>query len=226
MVGYTRNAAGRMYGVVNGLDDIHYQGSDVHQDNPGEQVLALGMGKTFGYPFCFTAQRVVVNGQVVPPGTQLFNQDFTSGLNDAWCAQNSTPPATFVQAHSAPLDIYFFDVQPKGALPEKWRGGAFIALHGSWDRNAATGYKVVWVPFDASGNAPMPTSDQNTTTFPYETVFGGGNATGPKDGPWSWNDGTTGENPRPVGVAISPIDGALYISSDASGFVYRVGLSQ
>ena len=47
---------------------------------------------------------------------------------------------------------------------------------------------------------------------------------GPADGPWSWNDGNNGESPRPVGVAISPIDGALYISSDASGMVYRLGI--
>jgi glucose/arabinose dehydrogenase len=224
MVGFTRNAAGQMFGVVNGLDDIHYQGSDVHQDNPGEQVVGLGMGKSFGYPFCFTAQRVVVNGQVIPAGTQLLNQDFNSGHDDAWCAANSTKPATFVQAHSAPLDISFFDTQPSGVLPEKWRGGAFIAFHGSWDRNAATGYKVVWMPFDAAGKAPMPTSDTTTTTFPYETVFGRGNAAAPLDGPWSWNDGNTGENVRPVGVAVSPIDGALYISSDSSGMLYRVGM--
>ena len=117
MVGYTRNAAGRMYGVVNGLDDVHYMGSDVHQDNPGEQVVALGMGKSFGYPFCFTAQRVVANGQAIMPGTQLLNQDFPSGLDDAWCAQHSTPPATFIQAHSAPLDIVFFDAQSQGGAP-------------------------------------------------------------------------------------------------------------
>lgn len=226
MVGFTRNAAGKMYGVVNGLDDIHYQGKDAHQDNPGEQVLPLGMGKNFGYPFCFTAQRVVVNGQVVPPGTQLFNQDFASGHDDNWCAANSTQPATFVQAHSAPLDIGFFETQPVGGLPEKWRGGAFIAFHGSWDRGMATGYKVVWMPFDAQGNAPMPTSDAMTTKFPYETVFGGGNTMGAADGPWSWNDGMVGESPRPVSVAVSPIDGALYISSDASGILYRVGISQ
>jgi len=209
---------------VNGLDDIHYQGNDVHNDNPGEQVLELGLGKNFGYPFCFTAQRVIVANKVVPPNTQLLNEDFASGHDDAWCAANSTPPATFVQAHSAPLDITFFDAAPIGGLPEQFRGGAFISLHGSWNRSPATGYKVVWVPFDKSGNPPIPTSDMNTTTFPYQTVFGGGDTNGASDGPWSWNDGTNGESPRPVGVAVSPIDGALYISSDASGKIYRVGI--
>src|SRR5262249_2233218 len=155
--GYTRNAAGRMYGVVNGMDDVRYHSADVHNDNPGEQVVALGMGKKFGYPFCYTVQNI----SGVAPGTQVANQAYpVTGIEDAWCAANSARPATFIQAHSAPLDIVFFDVQPRGVLPEKWRGGAFVSLHGSWDRDPATGYKVVWIPFDAQGNAPTPSMTQ------------------------------------------------------------------
>jgi glucose/arabinose dehydrogenase len=222
MVGFTRNAiTGRMFGVVNGLDDVHYGGVDVHQDNPGEQVLELGVGKKYGYPFCFTTESVTGKA----PGTQLFNQDF--GVHDdTWCSQNSMPPATFVQAHSAPLDIAFFDAQPRGVLPEKWRGGAFIAFHGSWDRSNATGYKVVWMPFDASGAPPMPTANGAGVTFPYEVVFGGVSGGNPKDGPWTWSTANAGESPRPTGVAVSPIDGALYIASDKSGNLYRLGIKK
>jgi glucose/arabinose dehydrogenase len=227
MVGYTRNAAGRMYGVVNGLDDIHYQNQNVHNDNPGEQLVGLGMGKHFGYPFCFTAQRVVVNNNVVAPLTQLVNQDYPiNGVDDNWCATNSDKPATFFQAHSAPLDITFFDTQPMGGLPEKWRGGAFVAFHGSWDRQPATGYKVVWVPFDMAGNSPAPQSTTMTTMFPYEVVLGGGTNAGDQDGPWNWSANGMGENPRPVSVAIGPVDGALYISSDSGGYIYRVGIQK
>ena len=225
MVGFTRNAAGKMFGVVNGLDNVRYQNADVHDDNPGEQIVELGQGKKFGYPFCYTAQRIVRSGAVLEAGTQVANQDFP-GHDDAWCAQNSDKPATFVQAHSAPLDLTFFDSAPAGGLPEKWRNGAFVALHGSWDRGVTTGYKVVWIPFDASGKAPMPTSTATETTFPYETVFGGGTAAGPHDGLWSWSEGSAGESPRPVGVAISPLDGALYVSSDSGGMIYRVGLQR
>lgn len=225
MVGFTKNAAGRMYGVVNGIDFASYQGVDVRDDNPGEQVVELGIGKQFGYPFCFTAQRVVVGGAVVPPGTQLWNEQ-TNAHDDAWCATHSTPPTTFVQAHAAPLDILFFDTQPKGGLPERWRGGAFVSMHGSYQRPAGSvGYKVVWIPFDAAGKAPMPTSTLTTTTFPYETVFGGGSSAGAVDGEWSWDDGTNNDSPRPVGVAISPVDGALYISTDTGRKIYRVGLA-
>jgi glucose/arabinose dehydrogenase len=228
MVGYTRNARGDMYGVVNGMDNVTYKGQDIHNDNPGEQIVKLGFGKKFGYPFCFTAQRVVDNSQVISPGTQVLNEQWPiTGVDSAWCTANSTQPATFIQAHSAPLDIIFFDSQPQGALPERWRGGAFVASHGSWDRSPATGYKVVWVPFDAQGNAPMPTSTQSDTTFPYETVFGGGTVDGgASDGPWSWSASGEGEGPRPSGVAIGPIDGALYIASDSGGYIYRVGIKK
>ena len=218
--GFTRNAAGRMYAVVNGLDDIAYGGQNVHNDNPGEQVVEIAPGKAYGYPYCFTAQRVIAGGQVIVPGTQL---QYGTVHDDAWCATNSSPPATFIQAHSAPLDLVFFDDQPRGALPDRYRGGAFVALHGSWDRSPATGYKVIWIPFDASGKAPMPTSTMTDTTFPYEVVLGGGSAAAPADGAWSWTSGDYSDQPRFAGVAISPIDGALYATSDSGGLIYRVG---
>jgi glucose/arabinose dehydrogenase len=222
--GFTRNAAGRIYAVVNGMDGISYQGQDVHDDNPGEQVVEIAMGKRYGFPFCWTAQRVVLaGGQVVPPGTQLAS---SAVHDDAWCAANSSQPTTFVQAHSAPLDLAFFDTQPRGALPERYRGGAFVALHGSWNRTPATGYKIVWIPFDAAGNAPMPTSTATQTTFPYEIVLGGGGPSGPVDGPWSWSVGAYADQPRFAGVAISPIDGALYAATDSEGVVYRLGIAR
>lgn len=227
MVGFTQNAAGRMFGVVNGLDGASYLGADVSQDNPGEQVVELGLGKTYGYPFCFTAQRVPKpGGGFFAPGTQLAVEALEGAVTpktDAFCAVSSLAPATFLQAHTAPLDILFFDTQPKGVLPERWRGGAFVTMHGSSSRAVPSGYKVVWIPFDANGKPPMPAIDAaGTVTFPYETVFGGGSTSGAVDGKWTWSTGNDGESPRPVGLAISPIDGALYVSSDA-GHLYRLG---
>jgi glucose/arabinose dehydrogenase len=227
--GFTRNeTTKKIYGVVNGLDEQRYKGADVHNDNPGEQVLEIAANKRYGYPFCFTAQRVVDNGNVVPVGTQLINTSYASNPHDdAWCAQNSDKPTTFVQAHSAPLDLAFFDEQAQGALPEKYRGGAFIALHGSWNRSPPTGYRVVWQPFNADGTAPQPTSTAATTTFPYEVIFGGGTVSGGhEDKAWAWSSDTAGEAVRPAGVAVSPIDGALYIASDTGGLVYRIGIKK
>ena len=212
---------GRMYGVQNGQDDVTYGGTDVHNDNPGEVILRLDAGSHHGYPFCFVVQRV----NSIVPGTQVRSEIFTGNTrDDAWCqnATNVSKPVTFMQAHSAPMDITFFTTAPAGNLPERWRNGAFVSLHGSWNREPATGYRVIWMPFNADGTAPMPTNSGTTTTFPYEVVLAGGTASAPRDGTWNVTGGES--SVRPVGVAVSPVDGALYISSDSQGYVYRVGL--
>jgi glucose/arabinose dehydrogenase len=248
VTGFTRDAKGRLYGVINGVDDLRYDGQDVHADNPGEYVVRLEAGQAYGWPFCFAAERVVVAGGVVAPGTPLRADAYhnippqgivPSNKDDAWCAAHMTRPMGFIEAHSAPLDLVVFD-GPDGALPARWKGGAFISTHGSWDRVPSTGYKVVWMPLDASGRAPMPTSTASETDFPYEVVFGGGDTSGPRDGAWGWESNGAGEPAvRPVGVAISPIDGALYVASDdqavadqpgkqgsgvGDGAIYRIGL--
>jgi glucose/arabinose dehydrogenase len=222
VLGFARDAMGRMYGVQNGQDDVTYGGQDVHNDNPGEVIVRLDQGSHHGYPFCFVAQRITN----IAPGTQVRSEIFSGNTrDDAWCQSpaNAARPVTFVQAHTAPMDITFY-TGPWGALPDRWRNGAFVSLHGSWNREPASGYKVIWVPFNADGTSPMPTNTGNTTTFPYEVVLSGGNASGSVDGTWSVPGGESGV--RPVGVAISPVDGALYISSDAQGYVYRVGLQR
>jgi glucose/arabinose dehydrogenase len=199
-----------------------YGGADVHNDNPGEAILRLEAGSHHGYPFCMVAQRITG----IAPGTQVFSQIFPNNpRDDAWCQNttNVTRAVTFLQAHTAPMDIVFFlPSLPAGGLPERWRNGAFVSLHGAWNRSPLTGFRVVWVPFNADGTSPMPTNSGNTTTFPIEVVLSGGNASMSVDGMWAVSGGEM--NVRPVGVAISPIDGALYISSDQDGYIYRVGL--
>ena len=248
VTGFTRNAAGLMVGVLSGMDDLRYEGVDVHTDNPGEEIVALEKGKAYGYPFCFAAGHIEIGLKPVAPGTKLhaewssqipFVGVTKSGKDDAWCAAHADVPLSFMQAHSSPLGIIFYEGASSelGALPARYRGGAFIALHGSWDRAPSTGYKVIWIPFDQDGKPPMPFLYGSSTAYPYEEVFGGGTQSAPNDGIWSWSAGEVGESPvRPVGVAISPIDGALYISSDngsvplkrspgttAQGNLYRVG---
>jgi glucose/arabinose dehydrogenase len=240
MTGFARDARGAGWGLVNGLDDLRYDGHDIHADNPGEDVVEIEPGAAHGFPFCFTAQRVVVGARVVPPGTRLRAEvaTFPPTKTDAWCAQHTTPPASFLQAHSAPLDIAFVEGQG-GALPARWKNGAFVAMHGSWNRTPPTGYKIVWLPFGADSRPPMPTSTAEATDFPYEVVFGGGHPGTPVDGPWAWHAAGTGEGiVRPVGVVVSPFDGALYVSSDnggvpgqrsgsaPNGAIYRIGLAR
>lgn len=226
MVGFTRAAGGELFGVVNGIDDLEYGGQDVHVDNPGEALVQLEQGNAYGYPFCFTAQNVSTDSGPIPPGTQLATQTdgFENPRDDAWCAESSTPPVTFLPAHTAPLDITFFEAGAVEALPRDWLGGAFVSLHGSWNTMPSVGYAVVHVPF-GGGQPTMPQSAATPPVFPFSVVLGGGSSAGPVDGSWGWSSGEYGEETvRPVGVAVSPLDGALYISSDSSGVLYRVGV--
>ena len=87
--------------------------------------------------------------------------------NDQWCRDNTIRPVLSMQAHSAPLGITFFnysnsstsadDCPDDGGFPKSMNGNAFIAFHGSWNRNPPTGYKVVRVPMGDNGN---PTVDE------------------------------------------------------------------
>jgi glucose/arabinose dehydrogenase len=229
MVGYARGPSGDLFGVVNGIDDLSYQGEDVHLDNPGEPLIQIEAGQTFGYPFCFTAQNITTGSGTVPPGTQLATEvdGFENPHDDAWCQQNSVPPVSFLPAHSAPLDIGFYTEPPSGAarsLPAEWVGDAFVSQHGSWNTEPSVGHNVVLFPFGDS-QPGMPSTDQTPPTYPFTVVFGGGSASGHTDGSWGWSLDGQGEDPvRPVGVAVSPVDGALYISSDGEGVLYRVGV--
>ncbi|TGT24072.1 sorbosone dehydrogenase family protein, partial [Mesorhizobium sp. M4B.F.Ca.ET.169.01.1.1] len=61
-----------------------------------------------------------------------------------------TLPDVLIQAHSAPLNIAFYDggnFPADYGFPAEYRGDAFVTLHGSWNRNVRTGYKVVRLRF-------------------------------------------------------------------------------
>ena len=104
-------------------------------------------------------------------------------------------PDVLLQAHSAPLGIAFYTGRQ---FPSAYRGDAFVALHGSYNRSHLTGYKVVRVRF-AQGKA----------TGIYEDFMTGFIAA--DDAAWG----------RPVGVAVAA-DGALLVSDDANGTIWRV----
>lgn len=103
-------------------------------------------------------------------------------------------PVVTMQAHSAPLGLAFYSAT---RFPAEYRG-LYIALHGSWNRSSPVGYKVVFVPLTADG-----------------TVAGA-----PRDFATGWLSGN-GAVGRPVGLAVGP-DGALYVSDDKAGMIYRI----
>jgi len=107
-----------------------------------------------------------------------------------------TVPDVLFQAHSAPLGIAFYE---GSAFPAEYKGSAFVAMHGSWNRGNRTGYKVVRVLTDKDGKPTGEYQDFMTGFVLSQTEVWG----------------------RPVGVAVGH-DGALYVSEDGSGTIWRV----
>lgn len=104
-------------------------------------------------------------------------------------------PAFTDTAHSAPLGATFYTGR---MFPEGYHGDLFFAYHGSWNRTPPTGYKVVRVPVEDGTVAGEPVD------FAAGWLKGDGSSTG-----------------RPVGVVVAA-DGALLISDDKAGIIYRV----
>jgi glucose/arabinose dehydrogenase len=112
-----------------------------------------------------------------------------------------------IQAHSAPLGLAFAGAASTGAagqFPPEYQGDAFVGLHGSWNRSTGTGFKVIRIPVDSSG---MPQLAED---------FVAGWLTGPRGPQDAWG--------RPVDVELGG-DGALFVSDDVAGAVYRVSLA-
>jgi len=115
-------------------------------------------------------------------------------------AGKATVPDVLISAHSAPLNIAFYEGDQ---FPAEYKGSAFVALHGSWNRMPRGGYKVVRLLFDADGK---PTGE-------YQDFMTGFVVS--DDQVWG----------RPVGVAVAP-DGSLFLSEDGNGTIWRVSYGE
>jgi glucose/arabinose dehydrogenase len=104
-------------------------------------------------------------------------------------------PDVLLQPHSAPLGLAFYTGTQ---FPDSYRGDAFVALHGSWNRAKRTGYEIALVPI--KGGKPSGAYEDFMTGF----VANDGDVWG-----------------RPVGIVVTA-DGALLVSDDASGTVWRI----
>ena len=189
---------GTLYATQHGRDQLAANWPKLYNwkqsaNLPAEELLRVERGGDYGWPYCYF-------DSTATGGLRLAPEYGGDGKKVGDCAGKRKPVAIF-PAHWAPNALVFYDI-PKG-FPDSYRGGAFIAFHGSWNRapEPQDGYNVVFQPMT-----------DGKPSGPYQ-VFADGFA-GPRKEP-----GLAAH--RPSGLAVGP-DGALYISDDQGGRVWRV----
>ena len=199
--GFGFDSAGRMFATQHGRDQLIQNWHDLYPDEikatelPSEELLLLTPGGDYGWPYCYYDD--VQHKLVLAPE---YGGD--GGKAVGLCAQKLAPVAAF-PAHWAPNDLAIYEGK---AFPGAYRDGAFIAFHGSWNRAPGPqgGYNVVFQPLKA-GKA-----SGKYVVF-ADGFAGPGKAQGKADF-------------RPTGVAVAP-DGALFVSDDSHGRVWRITYS-
>jgi glucose/arabinose dehydrogenase len=166
----------RLWTVVNERDEL---GNDLVPD----YLTSVSEDAFYGFPYSYYGQHVDQRMQPQDPAR----------------VATAIAPDYALGSHVAPLGLVFYTGD---ALAPRFHNGAFIGLHGSWNRKPLSGYKVVFVPFA-----------QGKPSGPIETVLDGFlNARGEAQG-------------RPVGVAQDRM-GALLIADDVGNAVWRVRASK
>lgn len=196
-VGIGMDASGQVYSTQHGRDQLAENWPKLYtplqgQNFPSEVMLRITRGADFGWPTCYfdsTQVKLVLAPEYGGDGGKAIGE----------CATKTLPVAYF-PAHWAPDALLFYNAS---AFPAAYRGGTFIAFHGSWNRAPAPqgGYNVVFVRI--AGDQPVGQ---------YE-VFADGFAGASKEPGKALH--------RPTGLAVGP-DGALYISDDVRGRIWRV----
>ncbi|MGH7530275.1 MAG: PQQ-dependent sugar dehydrogenase [Gemmatimonadales bacterium] len=189
-------ASGDLFAAQHGRDQLAANWPALYTEAesaelPAEEVFRIEEGGDYGWPYCY-----------YDPGREqkvLGPEYGGDGERVGRCASADEPVLAF-PAHWAPNAITFYSGT---AFPAKYRGGLFIAFHGSWNRAPLPqgGYKVMFVPF-ASGK-PAGEPEVFADGFAGSDVSPGGALH------------------RPTGLAVGP-DGSLYVSDDKGGRVYKI----
>jgi len=163
-----------LWTVVNERDLL---GDDLVPD----YLTSVKEGAFYGWPFSYFGQ----------------NEDPRKKGQRPDLVAKAIKPDYALGSHVAALGLAFYNGK---AFPERYQGGAFIGMHGSWNRSKMVGFKVAFVPF-ANGKPAGPIEDILTGFIAEESKF---EAYG-----------------RPVGVTVAP-DGSLLVADDSGGKVWRV----
>jgi glucose/arabinose dehydrogenase len=166
---------------------------EANAELPAEEFLRVDSGDDFGHPYCYHDH--LQGRRVLAP--EYGGDGRTVGRCDRYRA-----PLAAYPAHFAPNDLLFYT---GSQFPARYRGGSFVAFHGSWNRAPLEqrGYKVTFRP--RSGGRPGPDFE----------VFADGFS-----GPGPIRQSRDAEH-RPMGLAQAP-DGSLYVVDSVRGRIWRI----
>lgn len=187
---------GELYATQHGRDQLlqswpEYFSAEQSAENPAEELVQVNEGDDFGWPYCFYSveqKKLVLAPEYGGDGEKVGR-----------CAEKKGPVTTF-PGHWAPESAIFYTGTQ---FPSRYRGGVFVAFHGSWNRapEPQAGFKVVFVPMHSG--APGAEYESFADGFAGSDKSRGGAAH------------------RPMGLAQGP-DGALYITDDKEGRIWKV----
>ncbi len=171
-------------------------GIDLLGDNDQEEELnEIVEGAKYGWAYVYANAKLNPHN-VVPKELGLTNADW---------AKQSVNPVLLYTPHSAPMQMTFYTGTQ---FPVEYKNDAFVAMRGSWNRNPPSGYEMVRIRFDKSGNP------QKIEPFLTGFLVKGGAP-----------DGKDAHFARPVGTAMLK-DGSMLLTDDTNNIIYRVSYNQ
>ena len=199
-MGIAQAPDGKLYVTQHGRDQLYQNWQKIFPttkysaENPAEELLQVNQGDVFGWPYCYYSmdeKKLVTAPEYGGDGKKTDR-----------CGDKKSPAAVF-PGHWAPMSLLFYTGT---SFPERYRNGAFIAFHGSWNRAPETqeGYRVVFQPLtNGAASGEFETFANGFAGVPDAQIQPG-----------------TAKH-RPTGLAQGP-DGALFVTDDMGGRIYRI----
>jgi glucose/arabinose dehydrogenase len=189
---------GKLYATQHGRDNLYQSfgrlfSAEDGAENPAEELLQLSRGDDMGWPYCYYDMRA---------GKIVLAPEYGGDRQQVGRCATAKAPLTVFPGHWAPNGLMFYT---GSMFPTRYRSGAFVAFHGSWNRAplAQAGFRVAFVP--------APDGKLGSS---YETFADGFAGAATISDPGSAAH-------RPTGLAQGT-DGALFITDDKAGRIWRV----